>query len=172
MPRRRRASSSNRRPQSRAVERKRAPVSPPQQLPEPSRAAEWEQAVRAGDREKIAALSRRSPDDPPDKFVPIDDLIEGAPITGQAAAARPALTVWWSEEQLPEDMAIMVRALHHFGINRQTNTYVGKRELVEYLRRQRRADGSRLSGREVFYYAHACRAPEDALPNHPRRRTK
>jgi hypothetical protein len=130
--------------------------------------------VRAGDREKIAALGRRGPGETPDKdtYVRIDDLVEGAPITGQAAAGRPALTVWWSEEQLPEDMAIMARALHHFGINRQTNTYVGKRELEEYLSRQRRADGSRLSERQIFYYAMACRPPVDAQPNHPRRRRK
>jgi hypothetical protein len=98
-------------------------------------------------------------------------LVEGAYITGPAAA-RPALNVWWSEEQLPEDMLIMARALHHFGINRKTSTYVTKEKIMEFLRRQVRADGSRLSERQVFYYAMACRPPEDAQPNHPRRQKR
>src|SRR5262249_35146422 len=97
MPRHTRESSKNRNKPSHATERKKAPASLQQQLPKPSRAAEWGKAVRDGDREKIEALSRRGPDETPDKdtYTPIEDLQEGAPIIGPAAAARPPLTVWW-----------------------------------------------------------------------------
>jgi hypothetical protein len=77
----------------------------------PSRAAEWEKAVRDGDREKIEALGRRGPGETPEKdtYVQIDDLVEGAPITGPAAAARPPLT------EIPELIGMMLKGIERHG---------------------------------------------------------
>jgi hypothetical protein len=100
---------------SRATTPAKAPASSPQPLPSAAewnqairdgdqekiaalvrrgRAAEWEQAVRDGDQEKIAALGRRDPNDPndvpeKDTYVPLPDDFP-----------KPALTVTWTDEQL------------------------------------------------------------------------
>jgi hypothetical protein len=90
--------------------------SPP--TPVLSRAAQWEQAVRDGDHEKIETLGRRDPNDPndipeKDTYVPIGDLVEGAVITAPAAG-RPALTRFWTDKQLGEWLMLAGKIRAHF----------------------------------------------------------
>jgi hypothetical protein len=112
MPKHAKASSKSHPTSSPAAKRKPAPA--PQ-----SRAAEWEEAVRTGDRAKIEALGRRNPDDPndvpeKDAYVRIENYVEGAEIKGLAAAGKPKLTVWWSEEQLGGWFALGARTNAYF----------------------------------------------------------
>jgi hypothetical protein len=104
-----------------------------------SRAAQWEQAVRDGDQEKIKALGRRDPNDPndvpeKDTYIQIDDLVEGASITGPAAAARPKLTVWVSQDDFTEWMIVTVRIRDHFvREEKRTGHRVLKKDGLSYI---------------------------------------
>jgi hypothetical protein len=159
MPRLKRASSKNRRPPSRAA---RAPRAARQPRPKPSLPAQWEEAVRAGDRDKIAALGRRGPNDPPDTFVQIDDLVEGVPITGPAAASRPALTVWWSQDDLPEWIIFANHISLHFAKEKKR---LGRRVLakegIPYIWQCEPPRGGKLSNELVKQLFKICRKIAD-----------
>jgi hypothetical protein len=136
-------------------------ASPPQQPSEPSHAAQWEQAVRDGDRAKIEALGRRGPGETPEKdtYVKFDDLPEDV----RPTADRPPLTVWWSEERVSEYVRIQLRAFHHFKIDpTNLNSYPKHAELKTYFEGVRLSNGQLISPNQATYLATFCR-PVDAM---------
>ena len=165
MPKSKRASTSNRRSQSRA--------------------AEWEQLGRelaehkkAGEalRARAQALGRRDPNDPNDRpekdtHVPIEDLVEGAAITGPAAG-RPKLTIWWSEDKVPEFMKLQFRALHHFAqlgsYDPETQLFYNTRKsaIEEFFRAHRLSNGKSVGVTKAGFLAMFC-LPVDRLDGGP-----
>jgi len=177
MPRRKRASSKNRKSPSRAAEPKPAPVSAqPQQLPELSHAAQWaqlnceltehQQAIAAV-RERMQALGRRDPNDPndtpeKDTYVRFDDLVEGAPITGPAAAARPKLTVWWSQDDMTEWLIVALRIRDHFASEeKRTGQRVAKKNGVPYIMQCEPPPGKEMTPHIAQVLFTICRATLD-----------
>jgi hypothetical protein len=97
------------------------------------RKSELEAELASVDAElrRLIALkyARHGPDDTPEKdtYVPIDDLVEGAHITGPAAG-RPALTVWWSQDDLTEWIIFANRVSQHFAKEKKSK---GRRVLAK-----------------------------------------
>jgi hypothetical protein len=95
-----------------------------------------------------------------DTYVPIDDLVEGAVITGPAAG-RPALSVMWPEEMNPEFVQLLHRALHHFAqlglYNPKTRQFRTKKSIIEaYFKEQRLSNGEMVSPTKAEYLAMFC----------------
>jgi hypothetical protein len=165
MPRRERASNRNHQPRSRVEEWEKL-------------GRELAEHKKAGEalRERAQALARRDPNDPNDKpendtYVRIDDLVEGAPITGPAAAARPPLTVWWSEDMVPEFIALQLRALHHFAqqglYNPKTRRFCTKKGVIkEFFKGRQLSNGSKIGDRKANFLAMFC-LPVDRLDGGP-----
>jgi hypothetical protein len=155
MPRRERASNRNHQPRSRVEEWEKLA----------RELAEHEKAV-ASVRERMQALGRRDPNDPNDKpendtYVRIDDLVEGAPITGRAAA-RPKLTVWWSEEQVTEWMRTALRIQAYFAAEKQrTGRRVLEKDGVPYIMQHKCPRGQPISGHVAKVMFTLCRDAED-----------
>src|SRR5262245_9036068 len=113
----------------------------------PSRAVEREQtpAHQSAPKKEIQKSSEKAKES--ERY-----LQEDAYLTG-LAAARPPLTVTWSEASVPEFIAIELRAIHHFSklglLDRKTNRYPKRDDVVEYYKQQRLSDGSLISPRRA-----------------------
>ena len=104
---------------------------------------------------------KRGSNDPPDTFVPIDDLVEGAVITGPAAG-RPKLTVWWSEEDLGKWLAITSRIRCHFIHEvKRTGRRVLKKDGVPYIMSCDSPSGAKISEHMAKVIFTLCRDMED-----------
>jgi len=138
-----------------------------------SRAGEWEKLERelaehekaaATVRERMQALGRRGPDDKPenDTFVPIDDLVEGALIAGPAAAARPKLTVWWSEDDMTDWAVIVLQIQAHFAAEKkQTGRRVMEKDGVPYIMQRECPRGLKISKHVAEVLFTVCRDAAD-----------
>jgi hypothetical protein len=135
-----------------------------------SRAAQWEQAVRDGDQEKIKALGRRDPNDPndvpeKDTYREIDDLVEGAVITGPAAAGRPELARFWTDKQLGNWLMFARDLRAYFAAEvaaGRERPYIKWKERVAYIKTLDAPAESRfrkISGNQAETLATACWDP-------------
>jgi len=155
MPRRERASSRNRRPQSRIAEWEKLA----RELAEHEKAA-------AAVREGMQALGRRGPDEKPedDTFVPIDDLVEGKPIIGVAAAAKPKLTQWWSEDDMTEWARIVLQIQAHFAAEKtRTGHRVLEKDGVPYIMQREDPRGQNISKHIAAVLFTVCRDAADMV---------
>jgi hypothetical protein len=83
--------------------------------------------------------------DYPDKMVPWPEEYDPLP--------KPALTVTWSEANVPEFIAIEMRAMHHFSklglLDRDAGRYPKRDDVIDYYKQQRLSDGSLISPRRA-----------------------
>jgi len=155
---------------SQSSSRNRQPPKPP------SRAELWEQLDRelneenaqhekkvAVIREKMQALARRDPNDPndvpeKDTYTPIDDLVEGADITGPAAAAKPALGLWWSDAEVTKWLQLALRIAAYFAVQEQeTRDRVLEKDGIPYIQQHRDPRGAPISNHMAEAMFTLCR---------------
>src|SRR5262249_5484865 len=91
-----------------------------------------------------------------------DDLVGGKPIIGAAAAAKPRLTVWWSEDRVPEFIALLLQALHHFAqqglYDPETKKFFIKKDvLIDYFQEQVLSNGDKVGRTKAEFLAMFCR---------------
>jgi hypothetical protein len=71
---------------------------------------------------------------------------------------KPPLTVAWLEANVPEYVAIQLRALHHFKIDgRNLNSYPKQGELLAYFKSVRLSNGKFIAPTDARHLAMHCR---------------
>jgi hypothetical protein len=98
---------------------------------------------------------------PPGTKFDYPDTMAPWPEEGYDPLPKPALTVTWSKENVPEQVAMIFDALHKFDIRPKENKYPLLKVLVDYFESRTFSTGERVSHHKAEFLASACR-PVDA----------
>jgi hypothetical protein len=81
----------------------------------------------------------------PEEYYDVDDL------------PKPPLTVAWTEENVPELAAMLLRGLRDLKVDKQKGLYPKASEAWKYFKAQSRSDGKSVSDKIADVFASACR---------------
>jgi hypothetical protein len=90
-----------------------------------------------------------------DTYIPKDKRLEL-----EKSLPRPSLTVAWTEENVPELVALQLRAIHKYDIRPKEQKYPLKKVLVEHFEGLRLSTGELISRNFAEFLASACRPVE------------